>query len=283
MVARVTGEPMCAVGFGGRAYVGIYVNSILSVYDPDRPFAFGENPRELIELGPRYAQTRPRAAVTDGRFVFISSDSAYNHLGGALAVIDPQTEQIDVYHHLIRDQNLPTLAYDPTTRLLWGGTDRWGQMRSHPPTQDSSLIYAFDPETREVVETLTAWEGSDVTSVHGVLPSGVLVASSGDEVALVDTRARDVLYLGPSPIGVPGRIRLGADGWPYCLSGGTLYRWDWRQNRLTPLARTEDCVHLTESSPGLWLLANARSVFRLRVSEPPAPRARARASGPGQG
>jgi streptogramin lyase len=266
MVARVTGEPMCAVGLNGKAYLGIYVQSILSVYDPEQPFAFGKNPRELIELGSRYAQTRPRDAVTDGRQVFISSDSAYNHLGGALAVIDPETEQVEVYPHLIRDQNLPSLAFDPTTGLLWGGTDRWGQMRSHPPTQESSLIYAFDPDARQVVATLIPWPGADVTTVLGVSKEGILVATEGTEIALIDTARREILYRGRFPLPIPGKVRRGSDGHCYCLAGGTLYRWDLPRNTLTPVAASPGCVFLTEPSPGTWLLANAASIYRVRLS-----------------
>lgn len=261
MVARVTGEPMCAVGYGGRAYVGIYVRSILSVYDPKRPFEYGKNPRELIELGARYAQTRPRAAVAGDGLVFISSDSDYNHLGGALAVIDPRTERVEVYHHLIRDQNLPTLAYDPAARLLWGGTDRWGQMRSHPPTQPSALIYAFDPAARKVVTTLTPWPGANVVSVLGVSTNGILVASSGKEIALIDTASCAVLYQGPMPTGIPALLRRGADGLLYYLSGGTLHRWDLARNEITPVAASPGCYHLAEPTPGTWLLANATTVY----------------------
>ncbi len=265
VIARVTGEPMCAVGHKGKAYIGIYISSLIAVYDPEQPFGYMNNPRELIELGATYAQTRSRAAVTDGRFVYISSDSAYNHLGGALAVIDPETEHIDVYHHLIRDQNLPTLAYDPTTRLLWGGTDRWGQMRSHPPTQDSSLIYAFDPRTREVVGTLMPWPGSDVTSVLGVSANGILVAASGSEIALIATENQEVLYKGTSPIGVPSKTLLASDGFCYCLAGGKLYRWDLEHNVLTPVATSPGCYFLTEPLPGTWLLANSQSIYRVQL------------------
>lgn len=266
MVARVAGEPMCAVGLGGKAYLGIYVQSILAVYDPEQPFAFGKNPRELIELGARYAQTRPRDAVTDGRRVFVSSDSAYNHLGGALAVIDPETERVEVYHHLIRDQNLPSLAYDPATRLLWGGTDRWGQMRSHPPTQESSLIYAFDPEARQVVATLTPWPGADVTTVLGVSENGILVATNGIEIALIDTASREILYRGRFPLSRPSKVRRGSDGNCYCLAEGTLCRWDLQRNILIPVATSPGCIFLTEPSPGTWLLANAASIYRVRLS-----------------
>jgi streptogramin lyase len=262
MVARVTGEPMCAVGFQGRAYLGIYVRSILSVYDPKRRFEPGRNPREIIELGARYAQTRPRAAVTDGEKVYITSDGDYNRLGGALAVIDPKTERVQVYPHLIRDQNLPSLAFDPKTGLLWGGTDRWGQMRSHPPTQPDSLLYAFDPKTRQVAATRTPWPGADVTTVLGVSAGGVLVATDGKEIALIDTARREILYRGASPIGVPGPIRRGSDGFGYTLAGGILYRWDFARNTLTPVARTPGCVHLTEAGAGEWVMANAASVYR---------------------
>ncbi len=262
MVARVSGEPMCAVGLGGVAYVGIYIQSIISVFDPSKPFSFGENPRELIELGEKYVQTRPRAAVTDGKHAFISSDSAYNRLGGALAIIDHETEEIDVHYQLIRDQNLPTLAYDPTTGILWGGTDRWGQMRSHPPTQRSSLVYAFNPENRELEDTMVLWPDSDVTSVLGVSAEGVLIASSGQDAAILDTSSREVLYKGSMPVDIPGRVVRGSDGCSYCLSGGALYRWDLLENTLTPVADSLGCNKLTEAYPGTWLLMDGKSIFR---------------------
>ncbi len=264
-VARVPGEPMCAVGLGGRAYLGIYISSILSVYDPGQPFAYGINPQELIQLEPAYQQTRPRDAVTDGQLVFISSDSSYSHLGGALAVIDPQTGKVAVYHHLIRDQNLPTLAYDPSTGLLWGGTDRWGQMRSHPPTQSDSLLYAFDIAHRQVVARLTPWKGTDVTSVLGISTNGILIASSGDQIALIDTSSREMLYQGVSPIGIPGKLRRGSDGCGYCLAGRKLFRWDFTGNVLSPVANASDCHLLTESAPGTWVLANRTSLYRLQL------------------
>jgi len=171
-----------------------------------------------------------------------------------------------VFRHLIPDQNLPTLAYDPVNRLLWGGTDRWGQMRSHPPTQDSSLIYAFDPASRQVVATLTPWPGADVTSVLGVSANGVLIAASGQEIALIDAATREILSQGPSPLGLPNKVLRGSDGFCYCLSNGTLYRWDLTQNLLTPMATSPGCVFLTEPAPGVWVMANSASVYRVRLS-----------------
>ena len=266
VIARTTGEPMCAVSLGAKAFLGVYTQSILMEYDATRPFGYAENPRALVELGGKYQQTRPRSAVTDGKLVYISSDSAYNHLGGALAVIDPATDTVDVYHHVVKDQDLPTLAFDPASGLLWGGTNRWGQMRSHPPTQESSLVYAFDPSSRQVVRTLTPWPGADETSVLGVSQEGVLVASSGAEVALIDTETADILYRGPLPVGVPRRIRRAADGRSYCLSGGLLNNWDFARNTLTPVAQAPGCVFLSEVRPSVWALGDSTSVYRVSLT-----------------
>ncbi|MCC6798155.1 MAG: hypothetical protein IT366_23785 [Candidatus Hydrogenedentes bacterium] len=267
VVARTGGEPMCAVGLQGKGYLGIYTGSILSVYDPRAPFGFGNNPREFFALGERYAQTRPRAAVTDGTLVYISSDSEYSKLGGALAVIDPTTEQVDVYHHLIKDQNLPSLAYDVKTKLVWGGTDRWGQMRSHPPTQPSALIYAFDPVARTVVHWLDVWPGADVVTVHGVTSGGVLVVSSGNEIALIDTATGATLYKGASPVGIPAAVRNGQDGSPYWLAQGVLYRWEVPGNVLTPCVAAVDARFVTESERGTWLFGTATSVLRAKIGD----------------
>lgn len=267
MVARVTGEVMCAVGLQGKAYLGIYIHALLSEYDPKKPFKFGANPRELAALHTPYEQTRPAAAATDGRLVYIASESDYGKLGGALSVIEPKTGKVDVYPQLLRDQDLSSLAYDPKTALLWGGTKRWGQMRAHPPTQPSAILYAFDPRTRKVVATLTPWPGTDGTTTLGVSGEGILIATNGEEVALIDTTRREPLFKGKLPFGVPGRVRLGSDGSGYTLINGTLYRWDFTHNILTPVSEAPGCTHLTEYAPGEWALADTASVYRLRLSE----------------
>jgi hypothetical protein len=223
------------------------------------------NPRERIALNPEYAQTRPEAAVTDGERVYIASSSAYGKLGGALSVITPGTSQVEVYPQLLRDLDLNSLAWDRKTGLLWGGTNRWGQMRAHPPTQPDSLLYAFDPGRRQVTRRLVLWPGTDVTTVLGVSGDGLLIAASGREVAFVDTVRGEILYRGAFPVGIPNRIRLGADGYGYLLADGVLYRWDFPANTLTPATDAPGCVHLTEFSPGEWALADTASVYRLRL------------------
>lgn len=264
MVFRTTGETLCAVGLNGKGYLGTYVRAILSVFDPARPFEMGKNPRELTDLS-GHGQVAPCDAATDGRWVYICSKGDYNRLGGALAVIDPRTEKVDAYPQLIPDQNLTSIAWDPGTKLLWGGTDRWGQKRSHPPTRESSVVYAFDPESRAVAATLTVWPGSDETKVLGAGGSGVLVAAAAGEVALIHAPTREILFKGKPPMGIPRKVRRGADGLGYCLCDGLLCRWNLERNALTPVAAAAGCEWLTEAKPGLWLMSDGAAIWRARV------------------
>jgi hypothetical protein len=264
MIARATGQLASAVALKGKAYLGTYIHAILSVYDPAQPMEFAKNPRELAELFDPYHQTRPSAAATDGELIYFGTEGDYGRLGGALAVVDPASEKVDVYPSLIPDQNVTSLAFDETTRLVWGGPNRWGEMRSVAPTQPSALVFAFDPQSRIVARKLVPWEAADQVHVLGATGDGVIVAAMGDQIALIGTASGEIRFTGRFPVPVV-KLRHGADGALYVLGAGEMYRWSRAHNTLTPVARTGACTMLTEASPGLWVLADAVSVYRLRL------------------
>ena len=82
---------------------------------------------------------------------------------------------------------------------------------------------------------------------------------------MIDTTSRQVLHEGPWPIAPPRQLRRGADGGQYLLSDGTLYAWDDTANTLLPIAQAPGCTFFTEPSPGLWLFADATSIYRVRL------------------
>jgi hypothetical protein len=57
-----------------------------------------------------------------------------------MAVIDLATQQVEPYPQIVKDQNLQSLAYDVKDKLVWGGTNRWGQMKSAPPTSSAARM-----------------------------------------------------------------------------------------------------------------------------------------------
>lgn len=264
MVAAAPGELTCAIGFEGQAYIGAYSHAMILQYDPQRAMSFLQNPRELISLHDRFAQTRPRDVATDGRHVFFTFDSDYGKLGGALAEVDPSTGHVEAFAQPVKDQNLPSLAFDRKSHMLWLSTDRWGQQRSAPPTQATALLAEWDPEQKRIVKTLAPWPVVDEIEILGCTGDGILVVAAAGELALIDTTSATVLWHGRCPIGAANKFRRGADGAYYCLGNGTLYRWQFSDNSLTPIAITAGCTYLTEYAPGQWALANNASVYRFR-------------------
>ena len=133
-----------------------------------------------------------------------------------------------------KDQNLTSLAYDPKHKLVWGGTNRWGQMRSAPPTQESAVVYAFDPESRKVVATLTPTKGADHLTILGCADDGTVVARSGDGIVMIDGATREIAHRGGWPV-EPAAMRRGADGHQYFLADGHLWRWSITDDAVVPI------------------------------------------------
>jgi hypothetical protein len=270
MISSTQGEPMCAIGYLGKAYIGIYTQAVVSYYDPGLPFKAQHNPRELTRLYNDCRQTRPRDAAVGSGHVFISTDSDYNYLGGALVMIDPATNKCEKFNQLIKDQNLSSIAYDHCTAALWGGTDRWGQMKSAPPTQPSSLIYAFDPKSKKVVRSLTIWPGSDESLILGITAKGLLLAANpaSKELAVINTQSAREIFKGPSPFGqaLPLKCIRARDGQLYCVFGDRMYRWNLEKFYIEPVAKSPQCIYLTEYAPGKWILADSRSLFKLSLN-----------------
>ena len=63
----------------------------------------------------------------------------------------------------------------------------------------------------------------------------------------------------------PPRCR-GADGDAYFAAADRLYRWRLKDDTYMPVAICPGCTMLTEASPGLWLLADAASIYRVRLA-----------------
>ena len=259
-------QGQCAVAAKGKLYMGLYGGAVLMCFDPSQPYEWARNPYELITLADQHAQTRPRQAISDGKRVFFCTDGAYGVLGGAIAVIDTATDAVEVYKHPIKDQNMPAIALAPDGQTLWGGTWRWGTSRSCPPTQPSSLLYAFDLRTGRTVHQQVLWPNSNNTYVGGISADGILVATNGAEIALVDTANRDVLYKGKMGVSPPARLRRGSDGLFYFIRDKRVWSWDLTKNVVTPLAEAEPCKLLTEASHGLWVLGGVSGIFKLDLT-----------------
>ncbi|MGH7230962.1 MAG: hypothetical protein ACREJU_06320 [Nitrospiraceae bacterium] len=154
----------------GATYAGM---SPLMVYDPNRPFAPGKgadaNPF-FVDFPGQVVSWRPIAMINgaDGH-VYVGAQADYGKLGGPLTVWDPATNQVEIYHHLIPDQSVVSLA----TVQGWviGGTTIHGGGGSHE-TEEKATLFIWDPMTKQTIFR-TPVNASTITN---------LIAASGDRI-----------------------------------------------------------------------------------------------------
>ena len=105
----------------------------------------------------QYHQARVHALEAGDDMLFVGTIPDSFLFGGCLGVVDLNTLQSNVYHNLIPDQIVTSLAYNPENNILFGGTSRGGGTSAKWPEavdNRSAVIFAFDVDTREVVAEL---------------------------------------------------------------------------------------------------------------------------------
>jgi hypothetical protein len=144
----------------GRLYLCYYGGAIMNLYDPSRPWKWGSepdsNPRSFGGVGDGHL--RPRAMIygPEGR-IYIGSEPPYGELGGALGVWDPQANRtVENYRHLVKNQSIESLAWEPRSGLIFGGSGIAGGGGTQP-SEKEALFFAFDPrEKKKVFEAALA-------------------------------------------------------------------------------------------------------------------------------
>jgi outer membrane protein assembly factor BamB len=150
----VNGEIYSMVVLDDLLYVCAYPGSWLSVYDPNRPWNYGttaeSNPRGIGYAGDGHLRPRAMIAAPDGR-IYIGSHPPYGEHGGALGVYDPVDDSfVENYRHLVPNQGIVTLAYEPDCALIFGGSSTAGGGGTRP-LERSAHLFAWDPVKQEKV------------------------------------------------------------------------------------------------------------------------------------
>ncbi len=206
----VNGELYSLLPWQNRLYVCAYPGGYLSSYDPERPFKFGtapeDNPRGFGPLGNGHLRPRAMTLGPDDT-LFVGSLPPYGELGGALALFDLRSGRITGNHrHLVTNQSIVSLAWEPKSGLLFGGSSTAGGGGTQPSEKDARF-FAFDPRTgTKTFETVLA-PGLDS---HPALCAvdGLVYVAAGPRLLVFDPARRAVSREIPLP-GTPLEISLG--------------------------------------------------------------------------
>lgn len=185
------GEVYSMIEQAGKLYLCYYGGAVMNLYDPARPlWKFGtapeSNPVSFGGVGDGHL--RPRAMIRGpGGLIYIGSEPPYGELGGAMAVWDPQQNRtIENYRHLVTNQSIVSLAWEPQSGLVFGGSGNFGGGGTRPAEKEA-VFFAFDPRAKKM-----RWQAALVPGAQKypatVAAAGSVFTTAGDKLLCLDPK-----------------------------------------------------------------------------------------------
>lgn len=182
------GEVYSMLQHGRSLFLCYYGGAVMNRYDPWRsPWNHGtdrrSNPVSFGGVGDGHL--RPRAMIQGGDgLIYVGSEPPYGELGGALAAWDPRLGRtVSNHRHIITNQSLASLAWDPTTGWIFGGSSIAGGGGTRPVATEARF-FAFDP-----LRGMKTWETALIPGATRysatVAGFGRIFAAAGDRLMVI--------------------------------------------------------------------------------------------------
>src|SRR2546429_125315 len=179
-----------------KLYLCYYGGAVMNLYNPAKPFwKFGAgadcNPISFGGVGDGHLRPRAMISGPDG-LIYIGSEPPYGELGGALRVWDPKPNKaIENYRHLVTNQSIASLAWEPRSGLIFGGSGNYGGGGTRP-TEKEAKFFAFDPKKKEKVFEAPLVPGA-VKYPATCAARGKVFTTVGDKLLVFDPQAMKVV------------------------------------------------------------------------------------------
>jgi hypothetical protein len=237
----VNGEIYSIGSLDGKLYLCSYPEGRLSVYDPRKPFQFGDredsNPRELVSMGEALYRPRAMVAGPHGR-IYIGGYPDYGLMGGAMGVYDPKTNEKRIYRHLIQNQSIASLAYLEKLDLIAAGSSIRGGTGTRATEKEARLVLWDPKEEKKVFEMVPVPEAKTVLSLVSTRDGIVFGITDNEKVFVFDAEMRvtkktfDLGFVNPLEIS----LQSGPDGKLYGLTREAIFVVDPENDRVSFLA-----------------------------------------------
>jgi hypothetical protein len=245
---EVGGEIYSMLDHHGILYICAYPGSFLSKWDPAKPWNYGRepqhNPRGFGPLGPGHL--RPRAMIHGpDEKIYIGSYPEYGRHGGSLGVWDPaQDRLIENYHPLIKNQAIVSLAFDPQTGLVFGGSSTAGGGGTNP-IEPEAKFFAFDAKKKGLVFEEAPFPGAQDIRSMALVGRKIFGVAGTDQLFVYDIDKQQYVHKGPLGTGPVQDCSLGLwqDGKLYGLSNKRVFRLDPETFDVTTLATYDGEIH----------------------------------------
>lgn len=247
--SRAGGELYSICSLDGILWTFGYPQAYVSSYDPTRPWNFGDgpdhNPRNFGTMGDGHL--RPRAVIVGpDRNLYVGSYADYGELGGAMGVFDPRAGKVvESYRHLIRNQSISALAYDPASGMVFGGSDIAGGGGTRP-SEKEAVFFVWDPVGKAIRHQGVPVAGNTCTVAMAVAEGKVFVVTAPSQTLSVwDIAEARWLDHRPVPFGgvIPVALGQHSDGQIYGLTRQGILQIDPKTLAVTQPARWPGTVH----------------------------------------
>lgn len=231
------GEVYSMLEHEGRLYLCYYGGAVMNLYDPAGPkwkYGPGADCNPITYGGVGDGHLRPRAMIDGpGGMIYVGSEPPYGQLGGAMAVWDPRINKtVENHRHLVSNQSIVSLAWEPQSGLIFGGSGNWGGGGTRPVEKEAQF-FAFDPTTKRKVFERALVPGARSYPAT-VAAGGKIFTTAGSELLVFDPQAMKV----EKTVALPGKqveISLGrhASGRLVGLAGNSVYVFDPARGEIT--------------------------------------------------
>ena len=266
------GQIRAIVPFNGKYYLGHYTHARLSVYDPKQPWqpgnGPGNNPRVIGAIGHEQDRIPTSYAGEDSR-IYFGTIPEYGHLGGALAILNPENESVQVFRNLIPDQSIYSLAGKGDGVLFGGTAVRGGLGMRVKATQ--AFLFGWDMAKRTLIFQRPVVKNAKEMWALLVSPEGHVIGSADSSLFRYDPKTDKVLATVDTKFGTILRLILSQDGWIYGLSGTFLFRLRQDFSALKVLDTSTAPAYLghalMETTAGEIFFTKGHELFRLDTAD----------------
>lgn len=246
--------------------VSSYPGAVLHTGDPSADWSDFEQILALGRGAPNY-QDRIFGLVPVGDRLATGSVPDYGQLGGALALVDPETGDTEFHRDVVEQQSIVTLAH--RDGLIYGGTSIHGGL-STTPAQDTARMLIWDVEAAALVSAEEVVPGAEVIPELAFGPDDLLwgLASVGTVFAVdpatgsVVERIETDRSFGNDWGRQTSLFSRESDGCLYAAAGGTLLRIDPEEATAEVLV-DEDVHHAALGGNDRIYIAGEVNVYRL--------------------
>lgn len=181
------GQITCSTSYEGVVYLGAYGNAHVLAWNPDEPFVYGENPRELCVVG--HAQSRPMGLFHDDSRLYIATRAEYGELGGAISVINPRDGGCEVFRDFVPRQN--PCSFFQYRDVFVGTTEIHGDQGSCLPEAANAVIFTWNPVEKKTVFSVSPWPAQSLGAL-ALSAAGQMIGFGASQYYLFDVSQRSL-------------------------------------------------------------------------------------------